>query len=98
VGALILFVPKKGGALRIVVDYRALNTRTVKNRTALPLIGEILDCLSTAKIYTKLNLKDTYYRICIRAGDKWKTAFRTRYGYYEFRVIPIGLVNAPATF
>jgi hypothetical protein len=61
---------KKEGTLRIVVDYRALNTHTIKNRTALPLIGKILDCLSTAKIYTKLNLKDAYYRIRIRTGDK----------------------------
>ena len=82
----------------MVVDYRALNIYTVKNRTTLPLIGKILNRLSAAKIYTKLNLKDAYYRIRIRAGDKWKTAFRTRYGYYEFRVIPIGLVNMPATF
>ena len=89
---------KKGGTLRIVVDYRALNAYIVKNRTALPLIGKILNCLSTAKIYTKLDLKDAYYRIRIRTGDKWKTAFHTRYGYYKFRVIPIGLVNVLATF
>ena len=70
IGALILFVLKKGGALRIVVDYRALNIYTVKNRTALPLIGKILDRLSATKIYTKLNLKDAYYRIRIYTGDK----------------------------
>ncbi len=97
-GAPILFVPKKGGDLRLVVDYRALNARTIKNRAALPLIGEILDRLSGAQMYTKLDLKDAYYRIRIRAGDEWKTAFRTRYGHYEFRVMPMGLANAPATF
>jgi len=61
IGALILFILKKGGALRIVIDYRALNIYTVKNYTTLPLIGKILNCLSTTKIYTKLDLKDTYY-------------------------------------
>jgi len=69
-GALILFVLKKGGTLRIVVNYRALNIYTIKNCTALPLIGKILNCLSTTKIYTKLNLKDTYYRIYIYIGNK----------------------------
>lgn len=97
-GAPILFVPKKGGKLRLCVDYRALNRVTRKDRTPLPLIGEILDRLSTAKIYTKLDLKDAYHRIRIRAGDEWKTAFRTRYGHFEYKVMPFGLVNAPATF
>ncbi|KAL2126371.1 hypothetical protein VTI74DRAFT_1096 [Chaetomium olivicolor] len=97
-GAPILFVPKKQGELRLVVDYRALNHITLKNRAPLPLIGEILDRLSSAKIYTKLDLKDAYYRIRIREGDEWKTAFRTRYGHYEFLVMPMGLANAPATF
>jgi transposase InsO family protein len=97
-GAPIMFVPKKGGELRLVVDYRALNHITRKNRAPLPLIGEILDRLATAKIFTKLDLKDAYYRIRIRSGDEWKTAFRTRYGHFEFLVMPMGLANAPATF
>lgn len=97
-GAPILFVPKKEGEPRLVVDYRALNHITRKNRAPLPLIGEILDRLSSAKIFTKIDLKDAYYRIRIREGDEWKTAFRTRYGHFEFRVMPMGLVNAPATF
>jgi len=97
-GAPILFVPKKGGKLRLCVDYRALNQLTRKDRTPLPLISEILDRLSTAAIFTKLDLRDAYHRIRIRSGDEWKTAFRTRYGHFEYLVMPFGLANAPATF
>ena len=97
-GAPVLFVPKKGGQLRLCVDYRALNKLTKKNRAPLPLISEILDRLSKAKRYTKLDLKDAYYRLRIREGDEWKTAFRCRYGHFEYNVMPFGLVNAPATF
>ena len=97
-GAPILFVPKKDGTLRLCVDYRALNRLTVKNRFALPLIDETIDRLSGAKIYTKLDLRDAYHRIRIKAGDEWKTAFRTRYGHFEYAVMPFGLTNAPVTF
>lgn len=97
-GAPILFVPKKDGSLRLCVDYRALNKLTVKNRYALPLINETIDRLSGAKFYTKLDLKDAYHRIRIKPGDEWKTAFRTRYGHFEYAVMPFGLTNAPATF
>ena len=76
-GAPILFVPKKGGELRLCVDYRGLNRLTVKNRYPLPLMGELMDRLSKAKYYTKLDLRNAYHRICIREGDKWKIAFRT---------------------
>ena len=74
-GALVLFVLKKGGQLRLYIDYRALNKLTKKNRAPLPLISEILDRLSKAERYTKLDLKDAYYRLCIQEGDEWKTAF-----------------------
>lgn len=97
-GAPILFVPKKGGKLRLCVDYRALNKITKKNRAPLPLIHEILDRLSSAKVFTKIDLKDAYYRLRIRDGDEWKTAFRTKYGHFEYMVLPMGLSNAPATF
>lgn len=97
-GAPILFVPKKDGGLRLCVDYRGLNKVTVKNRHPLPLISETLDRLNGAKKFTKLDLKDAYHRIRIRKGDEWKTAFRTRYGHFEYMVMPFGLTNAPATF
>lgn len=97
-GAPILFVPKKDGGLRLCVDYRGLNAVTVKNRHPLPLITETLDRLCGAKVFTKLDLKDAYHRIRIKQGDEWKTAFRTRYGHFEYLVMPFGLANAPATF
>lgn len=96
--APILFVPKKDGGLRLCVDYRGLNKVSVKNRYPLPLISEILDRLTGAKYFSKIDVKDTYYRIRIKEGDEWKTAFRTRYGHFEYTVMPFGLTNAPATF
>ena len=76
-GAPILFVPKKDGTLHLCVDYRGLNEMTVKNRHPLPLISELLDCLNGSKVFSKIDLKNAYYRIRIREGDEWKTAFRT---------------------
>lgn len=97
-GAPILFAQKKDGSLRLCVDYRGLNSITVKDRCPLPLISETLDRLSGSKLFTALDLKDAYYRIPIQRGDEWKTAFRTRYGHFEYTVMPFGLTNAPATF
>lgn len=97
-GAAVMFVPKKGGGLRLCVDYRGLNQVTVKDRTPLPLISETLDRMRRAKVFTKFDLKDAYHRLRIRSGDEWKTAFRTRYGHFEYCVMPFGLCNAPATF
>src|SRR5690606_13940130 len=94
----VLFVPKKDGTLRLCVDYRGLNKITLKNRYPLPLISEILDRASGAQYFSKLDIKDAYYRIRIKEGDEWKTAFRTRYGLFEYLVMPFGLCNAPATF
>lgn len=90
-GAPILFVPKKDGTLRLCVDYRGLNKVTVKNAHPLPLIDETLDRLVGAKVFTKLDLKDGYHHIRIKEGHEWKTAFRTRYGHYEYLVMPFGL-------
>jgi hypothetical protein len=97
-GAPILFTPKKDGGLRLCVDYRGLNAVTIKNRYPLPLISEIMDRVTRAKYFSKIDLKDAYYRLRIKTGDEWKTAFRTRYGHYEFLVVPMGLTNSPATF
>jgi Reverse transcriptase (RNA-dependent DNA polymerase)/RNase H-like domain found in reverse transcriptase len=97
-GAPILFVKKKDGSLRLCVDYRGLNRLSRKDRYPLPLIGEILDRLTDARYYTALDLRNAYHRIWIRKEDRWKTAFRTRYGHFEYCVMPFGLTNAPATF
>lgn len=97
-GAPVLFVPKKDGTLRLCVDYRGLNKVTVKNRYPLPLIGDLLDRLAGAKWISKVDIRDAYHRINIKESDKWKTAFRTRYGHFEYNVMPFGLTNAPATF
>jgi Reverse transcriptase (RNA-dependent DNA polymerase) len=70
----------------------------IRNRHSLPLILETLDRLSRAKRFTKFDLRDVYYYICIKRGDEWKTAFRTRYGYFEYIVMLFGLINASATF
>jgi hypothetical protein len=96
--APILFALKKDGSLRLCVDYWKLNTITIKNRYPLPLIGETLDRLRDAKVFTKLDLRDVYHRIRIRPSNEWKTAFRTRYSHYEYLVMPFGLSNALATF
>jgi hypothetical protein len=97
-GSPILFVKKKDGSLRLCVDYRGLNSITIKNRYPLPLIPEMLDRLRSARIYTKLDLRDAYNLIRIASGEEWKTAFRTRYGHFEYLVMPFELTNAPASF
>jgi len=91
-------VPKSDSSIRLYIDFRGLNAVTIKNRYPLPLISKILDRLSHTKRFTKLDLRDTYHRIRIKEGNEWKTAFRTRYGHYEYIVIPFSLSNAPATF
>jgi hypothetical protein len=95
----ILFVPKPHGrGLRLCVDYRGLNRITIANRYPLPLMTELQDRIRDAQFFTKIDLKNGYHLVRIKAGDEWKTAFRTRYGLYEFLVMPFGLCNAPATF
>ena len=93
-----MFVPKKGGKLRMVVDYRKLNAITIKNRYPLPNIEEMKNRLTGANWFTKIDLRDAFHGIRMAEGEEWKTAFRTRFGLYEFMVMPFGLTNAPATY
>ena len=98
VAAPVIFVKKPGGGLRFCVDYRNLNAITVKNRYPIPLIQETLTRLSKAKYYTKLDIIAAFNKLRIAKGDEWLTAFRTRYGLFEYLVMPFGLANAPSTF
>ena len=93
-----LFAKKKDGSLRLCVNYRGLNKITRKNRYPLPLIGDLLDRLSKAKVFTKIDLRVGFNNVRIAEGHEWKTAFRTRYGSFEYLVMPMGLSNAPASF
>ena len=97
-GYPILFRKKKDGSLRLCVDYKKLNDVTIRNSYPLPLINNIIERVRGAKYFTKLDLRSAYNLIRIREGDEYKTAFRTKYGHYEYLVMPFGLKNAPATF
>jgi hypothetical protein len=90
----ILFVLKPDGKLRFYVDYRRFNEITVKNRYILFLIYKIQDRIKGAKLFTKLDLRDRYYRIRIKERDEWKIAFESRLRYYEYLIILFGLINA----
>ncbi len=89
---------KKDGSLRPCIDYRGLNDITVKNRYPLPLMSSAFEILQGTKIFTKLDLRNAYHLVRIKEGDEWKTAFNTPVGHFEYRVLPFGLVNAPAVF
>jgi len=98
IAALVFFIKKKDGSLRLVQDYRALNAVTVKNRYPLPLIFELVSQLCGAKYFTKLDVRWGFNNVRIKPGDEWKAAFRTNRGLFEPLVMFFGMTNSPATF
>ena len=97
-GAPILCIKKKDCLLRLCVNFCALNKVTKKDHYPLPLISDLLDAPRKARIYSKIDLCHAYYLVRIAKGDEWKTAFKTRYGSYEWLVMPFSLTNSLAAF
>nr|GEZ42117.1 putative reverse transcriptase domain-containing protein [Tanacetum cinerariifolium] len=97
-GAPVLFVKKNDGSFRMYIDYRELNKLTVKNRYSPPRIDDLFDQLQGSSVYSKIDLRSGYHQLRVQEEDIPKTAFRTRYGHYEFQDMPFGLTNAPAVF
>jgi len=97
-GALVLLVKKKDGCMKLCVDYRQLNKVTIKNRYPLPRIDDLMDQLVGAEVFSKIDLRSGYHHIRLKAEDISKTAFKMRYGHYEYSVMPFGVTNVPGVF
>ena len=97
-GAPAIFVKKKDGTMRLCIDYRQLNKMTIKNRYLLPRIDDLFDQLRGATVFSKIDLRSGYHQVMIKDEYIFKTAFRTRYGHYEFVIMPFGLTNATVVF
>ena len=97
-GTPVLSAKKKGKTLRLCVDYRQWNRVMIQNRYLLPRIDDLFDSLRVARVYSKIDLRTGYHQLRVRETDIPKTAFRTRYGHFEFTVMPFGLTDAPAAF
>ena len=93
-----MFVKNKDGTLRLCIDYRQLNKVTVKNKYPFPRIDDLFDQMRGERVFSKVDLRLGYHQVRIKDDNIHKIAFRTRYGHYEFVVVPFGLTNAPATF